>query len=68
MSWLNDLGANLKKIIRMQDRIDRLGDEVKDLRADLLDHGNRLIRIETMIEMAQAKSGSPTQQIEGKAK
>jgi hypothetical protein len=64
MSWLNDLGTNLKKIILMQDRIDRLGDEVKELRTDILDHGNRLIRIETMIEMAQAKTGSSTRQIE----
>lgn len=56
MSWLTELTANLKRIILMQDKIDRLGEEVKLLRADVTDHGRRLIRIETMIEMAQAAS------------
>jgi len=65
MSWLNELGANLKKIILLQERIDRLGDEVKSLRTDVLDHGNRLIRIETMIEMAQGRAGPSPPQIEG---
>ncbi len=58
MSWLKDLGAHLKKIVLMEHKIDQLGDEVKGLRTDILDHGNRLVRIETMIEMAQAKGSS----------
>ncbi len=32
MSWLTDLGANLKKIVLMEYKIDRLGDEVFHLR------------------------------------
>ena len=66
MSWLKDLGANLKKIVLVEHRIDQLGDEVKSLRTDVLDHGNRLIRIETMIEMAQARAGSSPPKIEGR--
>ena len=66
MSWLKDLGANLKKIVLMEHKIDQLGDEVKNLRADVLDHGNRLVRIETMIEMAQAKAGSSPPSIENR--
>ena len=64
MSWLKDLGANLKKIVLMEHKIDQLGDEVKSLRTDVLDHGSRLIRIETMIEMAQAQAGSSRPKIE----
>lgn len=57
MSWLSDLGANLKKIVLMEHKLDQLGEEVRSLRRDVLDHGHRLVRIETMIEMAQAKAG-----------
>ena len=66
MSWLKDLGANLKKIVLMEHRIDQLGEEVKSLRTDVLDHGNRLVRVETMIEMAQAKAGSSPPEITGR--
>lgn len=65
MSWLQDLGANLKKIVLIEHKVDQLGEEVKALRADVLDHGHRLVRIETMIEMAQARSNrSPPPKIE----
>ena len=63
MSWLQDLGTNLKKIVLMEHKINRLGEEVKSLRADVLDHGTRLVRIETMIEMAQARRGSSPPEI-----
>ena len=65
MSWLKDLGEHLKKIVLMEHKIDQLGEEVKILRADLLDQGNRLVRIETMIEMAQARAGPSPPKIEG---
>lgn len=65
MSWLTDLSGNLKKIILMQDKVDRLGDEVRELRADVVDHGNRLIRIETMIELAQARPPASPREIDG---
>ncbi len=55
MSWLNDLGENLKKIVLMEYKIDQLGEEVRNLRTDVLDHQTRLVRIETMIEMAQSR-------------
>ena len=59
MSWLQDLGANLKKIVLIEHKVDQLGEEVKALRADVLDHGHRLVRIETMIEMAQGPRRLP---------
>lgn len=63
MSWLSDLGENLKKIVLMEYKIDQLGEEVKSLRADVLDHGTRLVRIETMIEMAQSRRRSSPPQV-----
>ena len=65
MSWLTDLSGNIKKIILMQDKVDRLGDEVRELRADVVDHGNRLIRIETMIELAQSSQTASPREIDG---
>ncbi len=63
MSWLNDLGTNLKNIILMQDRIDRLGDEAEELRTDILDHGNRLIRKDQLdyfpFPMVESGQGHP---------
>ncbi len=38
----------------MQDKIDRLASGLSRLSSDVMDHEKRLIRIETMIEMAQA--------------
>ena len=64
MSWLSDLGANLKKIVLMEHKIDQLGDEVRILRKDVLDHGTRLVRIETMIEMAQARAAASRPKVE----
>lgn len=65
MSLLKDIAVNLKKILLIEDKIDRLGDEVKSLRTDVLDHGHRLIRIETMIEMAQHREARSPARIEG---
>lgn len=60
MSWLNELGTNLKKIVLMEHKIEKLGEEVKALRADVLDHGHRIVRIETMIEMARGGRDVPS--------
>lgn len=66
MSWLSDLSSNLKKIILMQDKVDRLGIEVRELRTDVGDHGNRLIRIETMIELAQSRPPAAPKEIDSR--
>ncbi len=53
MSVWAELKSNLRKIILMEDRIARLSDALDSLTDQALDHEKRLIRIETMIEMAQ---------------
>ena len=55
MSAWSDIKGSIRKIILMQDKIDRLAKGVSDLSANVMDHEKRLIRIETMIEMAQGR-------------
>ena len=59
MSWIRDLGDNLRKIVLMEDKIDRLLNDVSEVNKLVLDHEKRLIRIETMIDMAQSRN-APT--------
>ncbi len=53
MSMWHELKESLRKIIRMESRIDGLAGAVDRLTEASLDHEKRLIRIETMIEVAQ---------------
>ena len=55
MSAWGDIKDSVRKVILMQDKIDRLAGGLAKLSVDFLDHEKRLIRIETMIEMAQAR-------------
>ena len=64
MSAWRDIRDSVRKIILMQDKIDRLASGLSRLSADVMDHEKRLIRIETMIEMAQARRRDGSQQIE----
>ncbi len=57
MSPWSDFAEQIRRIILMQDKIDRLADGVSGLSDQIMDHEKRLIRIETMIEMAQEQSG-----------
>ena len=56
MSAWDDLKASIRKIILMENRIDSLAKAVDRLSDQVLDHEKRLVRIETMIEMAQARA------------
>ena len=60
MGVWDDLKANIRKIILMEERIDNLAKAVDRLADQSLDHERRLIRIETMIEMAQDRAGRAT--------
>lgn len=51
----NELKESIRQIILMESRIDGLAGAVDRLADQSLDHEKRLIRIETMIEMAQSQ-------------
>lgn len=61
MSAWSDLRDSIRKIILMQDKIDRLAQGVDRVASEVMDHEKRLIRIETLIEVAQNRgpSGNP---------
>ena len=66
MSVWDDLKGSLRKIILMEIRLDQLTGAIDKLSDQTLDHEKRLIRIETMIEIAQSRGSGPQRpEIEG---
>ena len=57
MSWLSDVSQHMKRIILLDDKVERLADDFDELRKVVTEHEKRLIRIETMIEMSTRHSG-----------
>lgn len=55
MGWVSDLAAQLRRIAVMDEKVDRLGAETAALARDLRDVDRRVVRIEAMIEAAQAR-------------
>ncbi|HEY5569576.1 MAG TPA: hypothetical protein VIM81_20305 [Gammaproteobacteria bacterium] len=53
MSAWSELRDGIRSVILMQDRIERLSGGVEKMAGQLADHDRRLVRIETMIELAQ---------------
>lgn len=58
MSVWSDLKDGIRQIILLESRIDQLNRAVDRLAGQSLDHEKRLIRIETMIEVAQGRADS----------
>ena len=60
----------LTKVIRMDDKVERLAGTVKDQQMKIEGLTERIIRLETALEIALAAQGVslPTKQIERKAK
>lgn len=54
MSRWPDLSSLIRSFFLMRDAIDRLQLSTDQMGEKLTDHDRRLVRIETMIEMAQA--------------
>jgi len=59
MGALADAIAVLKDVLRMRDDLDRLSKNVDKLATAANDIDKRLIRIETMVEMAARRSAEP---------
>lgn len=53
MSAWSDLREGIRRAILMQERVERVVAGVEKIEARLIDHERRLVRIETMIELAQ---------------
>ncbi len=58
MSALNRLLESVREVIVLGSEMKRLNDDVRDLALEVRDHERRLVRIETLIEVAGGRGGA----------
>ena len=46
----------MKEVLLLTNKVDRAGTVISEISSELRNHDRRLIRLETMVEMAQAQS------------
>ncbi len=56
MSTLKDVISAMKEVLLLTNKVDRAGMVISEMSSELRNHDRRLIRLETMVEMAQAQS------------
>ena len=59
MSTLKEVMAAMKEVLLLTDKVERTGTMLSDISRELRDHDRRLIRLETMVEMAQHQARLP---------
>ena len=55
MSTLKDVVSALKEVLLLTDEVDRAGKMLTEIAGELRDHDRRLIRLETMVEVARSQ-------------
>jgi len=55
LSALKDVMAALKDVLLLTEKVERTGEVLSEVAAELREHDRRLIRLETMVELAQNK-------------
>ena len=55
MSTLKDVVSALKEVLLLTDKVDRAGRMLTEISGELRDHDRRLIRLETMVEVAKSQ-------------
>lgn len=55
MSVWSELANSIRKLMAMQDQLDLLNVRVRDIAEKLEDHQYRLIRVETIIDLARSR-------------
>ncbi len=58
MSIIKDAIASMKEVILISEKVERVGGVLSELSKEVRDHNDRLVRIETIIEMG-IKTGLP---------
>jgi hypothetical protein len=51
MSIIKDAIASMKEVILISEKVERVGDVLSELSKEVRGHNDRLVRIETIIEM-----------------
>ena len=59
MGALKDVMAAMKEVLLLTDKVGRAGQLLSEIAAELRDHDRRLIRLETMVEVARDTSRLP---------
>jgi hypothetical protein len=55
MSTFKDVISAMKELLMLTDKVDRAGKMLSDIASELRDHDRRLIRLETMFELARSQ-------------
>lgn len=53
MSTLKDVMSAMKEVMLLTDKVDRAGKVLSEMATELRDHDRRLIRLETIVEIAK---------------
>jgi hypothetical protein len=56
MSAIDSLLKSIRRVILMESKINDLADGLKEMSRRIIDHEGRLIRIETLVEIAQRRT------------
>ena len=59
MSTLKDVISAMKDVLLLTDKVDRAGKVLSDISSELRDHDRRLVRLETMAEIAKSQPRPP---------
>ena len=57
MSVIKDAVNAMKEVILLTDKVEKAGSVLSEVSKELREHDRRLIRLETMVEIAQFQSG-----------
>jgi len=59
LSTLKDVISAMKEVLLLTDKVDRAGKVLSEMSHELRDHDRRLIRLETMVEIAKNQPRLP---------
>jgi hypothetical protein len=55
VSAVKDVISAMKEVLRLTDKVEKAGKMLSDISSELRDHERRLIRLETMVELARSR-------------
>ena len=55
MSTLKDVMSAMREVMLLTDKVDRTGATLSEIAKELRDHDRRLVRLETIVEIAKNK-------------
>ncbi len=57
MSAIKDAISAMKEVILLSEKVEQAGGMLSDVSKELRDHDRRLVRLETLVEVAKASQG-----------